>query len=143
MRKALPALLLMALVCGLLKSAALAADNTVAIKEAASAAKAWLKLVDDGDYANSWKQASTLFQHDVSADSWARRVAGVRDPLGPLISRNLVGAQYATSLPGAPDGQYVVIRYSSSFKNKTSAVETVTPMLSKDGIWRVSGYFIK
>jgi uncharacterized protein DUF4019 len=36
----------------------------------------------------------------------------------------------------------VVIRYSSSFKNKTRAVETVTPMLSKDGAWRVSGYFV-
>ncbi|MGA9534411.1 MAG: DUF4019 domain-containing protein [Desulfobacterales bacterium] len=27
--------------------------------------------------------------------------------------------------------------------NKTSAVETITPMLDKDGQWRVSGYYIK
>jgi hypothetical protein len=109
----------MALVCGLIKSAALAADNTVAIKEAASAANAWLKFVDDGDYASSWKQASTLFQHRVSAESWARQVAAAREPLGALVARNLVAARCATSLPGAPDGQYVVIRYKSSFKNKT------------------------
>jgi uncharacterized protein DUF4019 len=75
MRKTLLALALMALVCGLIKSAALAADNTIAIKEAASAANAWLKFVDDGDCASSWKQASTLFQHRVSADSWTRQVA--------------------------------------------------------------------
>ena len=30
-----------------------------------------------------------------------------------------------------------------SFKNKASAIETVTPMLNDDGVWRVSGYYIK
>ena len=33
--------------------------------------------------------------------------------------------------------------YASSFEHKKAAVETVTPMLDKDGHWRVSGYFIK
>jgi len=28
-------------------------------------------------------------------------------------------------------------------ENKTSTVETITPMLDKDGQWRVSGYYIK
>jgi len=42
-----------------------------------------------------------------------------------------------------PDGEYVVIQYDSSFEHKQSAVETVTPMLDKDGKWRVSGYYIK
>jgi ribosomal protein S17E len=37
----------------------------------------------------------------------------------------------------------VIIQYDSSFENKKSAVETVTPMLDKDGKWRVSGYYIK
>jgi hypothetical protein len=46
-------------------------------------------------------------------------------------------------LPGAPDGEYVVIQYESSFEHKQAAVETVTPMLDKDGTWRVSGYFIR
>jgi hypothetical protein len=45
-------------------------------------------------------------------------------------------------LPGAPDGEYVVIQFESSFEKKKSAVETVTPMLEKDGKWRVSGYYI-
>ena len=58
-------------------------------------------------------------------------------------SRELLSAQHMTSLPGAPDGDYVVIQFKTSFANKKSAVETVTPMLEKDGVWRVSGYFIK
>ncbi len=48
-----------------------------------------------------------------------------------------------TSLPGAPDGEYVVIQIQTSFENKKSAVETITPMLDKDGRWRVSGYQIR
>ncbi len=50
---------------------------------------------------------------------------------------------YATSLPGAPKGQYVVVQYKTSFANKPSAIETITPMLEKDKKWRVSGYYIK
>ena len=67
----------------------------------------------------------------------------VRVPLGAQMSRVVKSKQYTTSVPGAPDGQYVVIQFTTSFKNKGSATETVTPMLDKDGSWRVSGYFIK
>ncbi len=42
-----------------------------------------------------------------------------------------------------PDGEYVVVQLETSFANKKAAVETVTPMLEKDGRWRVSGYFIR
>ena len=50
---------------------------------------------------------------------------------------------YVTELPGAPDGQYVVIQFKTAFANKQSAIETVTPMLEEDGRWLVAGYFIK
>jgi hypothetical protein len=48
-----------------------------------------------------------------------------------------------TTMPGAPDGEYVVIQYQTTFEHKNSAVETVTPMLDNDGQWRVSGYYIR
>ena len=63
--------------------------------------------------------------------------------MGKLLSRKLKSATYKTTMPGAPDGEYVVIQYDSSFEHKQAAVETVTPMLGKDGKWRVSGYYIK
>jgi hypothetical protein len=67
----------------------------------------------------------------------------VRKPLGKLISRSIKDATHTTSLPGAPDGEYVVIQFQTSFENKKSAIETITPMMDPDGVWRVSGYFIK
>jgi len=119
------------------------AADQVAVDEATKAADRWLKLVDNGDYKQSWMTASTIFKNAVTEAQWARQVGSVRKPLGALVSRKLKSAQYATSLPGAPDGKYVVIQYDSVFQNKSAAVETVTPMLDKDGQWRVSGYFIR
>jgi hypothetical protein len=74
--------------------------------------------------------------------SWAPDNAA-RAPLGKVLSRTLKSATYATSLPGAPDGEYVVVKFDTSFEKKQSAIETVTPMKDPDGRWRVSGYFIK
>jgi hypothetical protein len=70
-------------------------------------------------------------------------LTAVRNPLGGLVSRELGSKTYMQSLPGAPDGEYVVIQFKTAFENKKSAIETVTPMLDSDGEWRVSGYYIK
>ena len=60
-----------------------------------------------------------------------------------MQSRSFPDAAYKTELSGAPDGKYVVIRYRVSFENKAGAVETITPVLDKDGLWRISGYFVR
>ena len=60
-----------------------------------------------------------------------------------MKSRELLSKLYSTNLPDAPKGQYVVVQYKTSFANKPSAIETITPMLDKDKKWRVSGYCIK
>src|SRR5690606_23043329 len=100
-------------------------------------------LVDAGSFADSWKDAAAYFQAAVPQEQWERSLTGVRKPLGALVSRKLKSAKIAKSLPGAPDGEYVVIQFDTSFENKKAAVETVTPMREKDGSWKVSGYYIK
>lgn len=104
---------------------------------------AWLALVDSGKYADSWQEAASIFKMHVTQDQWTKMVGPVREPLGKVVTRKLKSAQYTKTLPGAPDGEYVVIQYDTSFEHKPAAVETITPMLDKDGKWRVSGYFIK
>ena len=110
---------------------------------AVKAAAQWLALVDEGKYLESWNEAAQLFKGAVTGAQWKTSVMGARNPIGKLISRSVKSKQYTRSLPGAPDGEYLVIQYAASFENKKSAVETVTPMLDKDGKWRVSGYHIK
>lgn len=112
-------------------------------KAASDSTLQWLALVDSGKYADSWHESSSFFRSKISSPLWEKSVAAARSPFGALISRTEKSKTTATTLPGAPDGQYVVIQYDTSFANKKAATETVTPMLDKDGKWRVSGYFVK
>jgi hypothetical protein len=120
-----------------------AASNPQAEADAVVAAKAWLSLVDGGKYAESWDEAAPLFQAAVSKEQWLQAMQGMRKPFGNNLSRELKSQRYRTSLPGAPDGEYVVIQFKASFENKAAAVETITPMQGRDGTWRVSGYYMK
>jgi hypothetical protein len=66
-----------------------------------------------------------------------------RKPLGKLISRKITKTKESSTLPGAPDGRYVVMSFKTAFEQKKSAIETVTFMLDSDGKWKAAGYFIK
>jgi hypothetical protein len=112
-------------------------------KAAVSAAEKWLAAIDAGQYAESWKEAAELFRNALTQEQWVNSLQAGRKPLGKLVSRKVLMKTYNTSLPGAPDGEYVVIQFQTSFENKRTSIETVTPMMEKDKKWRVSGYYIK
>ena len=104
---------------------------------------AWLILVDHGKYVDSWKEASTLFRSALTEGAWAKQIGQVRGPLGDVASRKLLTATYSKTLPGAPDGEYVVAQFQTEFAHKKSAVETVVSAREKDESWRMAGYFIR
>jgi Protein of unknown function (DUF4019) len=112
-------------------------------KAAQEAAEAWLALVDSGKYSESWNEGAQILKTAVSKEQWESTLQKVRTPLGKLDSRKLKSAQNTKKLPNAPEGEYVVIQYETSFENMKAATETIIPMVDKDGKWRVSGYFIK
>ena len=123
-----------------------AADSTAAASpeaDAQHAAEAWLAVIDAGKYAESWTETAAMFRAAMDQPGWTKALNTVRSPLGSLKSRALRSAHYTKSLPGVPDGEYVVVQFDTAFDKKQAAVETVTPMKEADGHWRVSGYFIK
>ncbi|MBL1147118.1 MAG: DUF4019 domain-containing protein [Pseudomonadota bacterium] len=103
----------------------------------------WLQLVDREKYSESWEGASAYFKAAVTQEDWTHSLSAVRKPLGNTLMRKLTVSEFLTELPGAPDGNYLVVLYETVFQNKQHAVETVTFMQEADGHWRVSGYFIK
>jgi len=117
--------------------------NEVTEKAAITAAGAWVSLVDGGNFSESWNRAAGFFKNAVTKEQWLNSMKVYRVPLGKMVTRKLRSKQYTKALPGAPDGEYVVVQYETQFENKKSAIETVTPMLDQDGKWRVSGYYIK
>jgi hypothetical protein len=115
-----------------------------AAKQAARvSAEAWLGLVDRAEYAQSWEQAATFFQSSVSKEQWQQAVQGVRDSLGPLASRKFRASEYKASLPGAPEGKYVVVYYDTAFAKNPSTTESVTLVQEPDGSWKLVGYFVQ
>ncbi len=131
------------LVLCLVLSTGIAAGGDGKKKAALAAAEAWLALVDGGTYGQSWEEAAAYFRNAVPREKWEESLRTIRGPLGTIASRKVKTSTYATTLPGAPDGEYVVVRFETSFAHKKSAVETVTPMRERDGTWRVSGYYIR
>ena len=119
------------------------AQDAQSVASAEAAAVSWLALVDAGDYARSWDQAAGMFQGSITRTDWVKAAADVRSSLGRLISRKVKSATFTRTLPGAPDGEYIVIQYDSQFQHKPSAIETVTRLREQDGSWKVSGYFIR
>ena len=110
--------------------------------QASSSGEAWLKLIDSGKYADSWKEASAYFRSRVPEKTWISMVQGVRAPLGPLVSRSQPSVTFAKTLPGAPDGNYALMQFQTSFQKKANALETLTVMADGEQ-WRVAGYFIR
>ena len=119
------------------------APEALAKTEASTAELSWLALVDTGKYAESWKLASSSFRKVVPEEKWTTGIGGVRSPLGNVLHREPMNATYSTHLPGAPDGHYVITQYRTRFENKVDAVETVVAQKDTDGIWRISGYYVK
>ena len=111
--------------------------------EARASAAAWLKAFDAADYPSTWKAASEGFKAAVSSDSWSQTAKAVRTPLGQLKTRTERSATYTRSLPGAPDGEYVVIQFETVFENKAHSLETITAKREPDGNWKIAGYFVK
>jgi hypothetical protein len=127
----------------LLVAAPCFASNNPAIEAAKTTAAGWLRLVDAQDIEGSWERTSSAFKSAVTVAQWSQALASVRRPLGALRQREVKAEEFKTSLPGAPDGKYVLLQYQSTFENKAAAVETVTVVLDPDGAWKVVGYFIR
>jgi len=112
-------------------------------KPAVQAADTWLGLVDAEKYPEAYKGFSSFFKERMTEEKWTEQVKSARSIFGKVQTRKLKAATPATSLPGAPDGNYVVVQYDTTFEKKQAAVETVTMSLEKDNKWGVVGYYIK
>src|SRR5215469_6822018 len=73
------------------------------------AAEQWIVLVDDGQYDESWKEASKIFQ-DANPE-WQKKVQADRTQLGAKQSRKLKDIKSVAGGKGLPSGQYVMVKY--------------------------------
>lgn len=110
------------------------------IKSAKAKVDEWLKGIDAGRYSESWENVNDTLKEHTPRDKWIAVLTRVRDPLGPVKSRETVGE-------AETKGSSVVFKFRSLFENmpaKTTQMnETVVATESADGKWLVGSYLIK
>ncbi|CAH1044998.1 DUF4019 domain-containing protein [Halomonas sp. TD01] len=112
------------------------------VQTAEAAALAWLESIDNGEVEQAWEASSPLLKTPLSPRMLRRIIELARHEFGPVESRQRVQVSHYQSMPGAPDGDYMVFIFHTRFENKTRGIETVTPHL-ENGEWRVSGYYVQ
>ncbi|MGJ8634522.1 MAG: protein kinase domain-containing protein [Luteolibacter sp.] len=104
----------------------------------------WLKNIDQGQYEESYNQASEFLKNAITKDQYAQALKSFRTPLGKdLPKRTVAKIEASDKIPGGPDGDYRIIQFRTEFEHKKSAIETITFMKENDGQWRAADYFIK
>jgi hypothetical protein len=121
-----------------------ASDPVAEAKQEAAARVAtdWLKLIDNAEYGKAWDECSALFREKVTRQQWVDGIPKNRADYGKFNVRKLDGTAYRKELPGAPDGDYVTVRFISDFEKNPAADELVT-LVYQGGAWRPIGYLLR
>lgn len=118
-------------------AAAIEAREAQVRAEVAASALAWLALVDEGRWEESWAATGTTFRELNTSEIWASVSEDVRVPLGAVTSRELADQDF---VPAPPNG-YVMVKLHTSFANKADTMETLA-LVREAGEWKVVGYVI-
>jgi hypothetical protein len=139
MRKGL-AFLVMVASFGIILALPLAAQESADESQAKQAATVWLAIIDKASYGEAWDAAGQMIKSVVPKEQFENGLIGMRTPLGAIVSRKAVAFESKSTLPGMPDGEYVMVGYNSQFEKKQSASESIVMSREPDGVWRVIGY---
>ncbi len=103
----------------------------------------WLALVDSGKAGAAWDLASKQLQSAVTRDKFVAAIRDARKPLGNVEGRTAERFARAHELPGAPEGDYVIIEYKARFAKGRELREQLVWAIEDGEIWRVAGYYYR
>lgn len=112
------------------------------IPAAIAAAWQWLVFVDGEDYGAAWASASPLWKDSTSEEKWTAALRALREPLGGIQKREVVRALAATSIPGRPEGSYVIVQFRANFASRSDVMEKLTMARSASGDWQACEYAV-
>ena len=106
--------------------------------------------IDDGHYAQSWKDASSYFQRRLTSEKWEDLSKSVRTPLGKCDVRQQLSIcrprrtsrdrEERRSAGRGIRGGRIPIR---PYENLKHASETVSVYKEADGTWKAASYVIR
>jgi len=101
---------------------------------AAKAAEAFLKLVDEGRWADSYAATGAEFRRINTLKTWSDVSAKVRPPLGKVLTRDIVGNEF---VPAPPMG-YRLVKFRSTYANGAQQTESLS-LAWENGAWKIAG----
>jgi hypothetical protein len=122
--------------------AAIQKQNEVLVKYAESI----VSMIDNGQSAQVWDQASDVAKKTVSRDQFTKATEADRAKVGKMTSRKVEGVSRALSngKEKLPEGLYVNVNFATKFSNEAKPVrELVSFHLDSDKKWRLSGYTLR
>ena len=117
------------------------APHAADIRAARQAAETWIALLDAGNFDQAYGLMGQAARAQITPDQWKAQLKASRTKYGKLASRTFQYTDYATTLKGAPPGQYVVLDYLCAFVSGKSAPETIV-MAKVHGQWQVAGFAV-
>ncbi len=117
------------------------APHAADIRAARQVAEAWIALLDAGKFDDAYGQMGQAARNQISVEQWKTQLKTSRTKYGKLTTRAFQYTDYATTLKGAPPGQYVVLDYLCTFVSGQSAPETIV-MSKVNGTWQVAGFAV-
>lgn len=110
------------------------------LKAAKAKVDEWLKGIDAGRYSESWENVNDTLKERTPREKWIGLLTRVRDPLGPVKSREALGE-------AETKGSSILFKFRSVFENMpakvTQMTESVVATQAADGKWLVGSYLIK
>jgi hypothetical protein len=104
-----------------------AAAGAVTDEEAAArdTALAWLRAVDRGDFAESWKRLLPGCNTFWDSPAYSREMGTIARFLGPIESRKLKSLLPRSTLPDLGPGRFVSVVFDSNYEKQDNLTEIV------------------
>lgn len=133
----LAALLVPASPIAILPGAGAAGTEAAAEAAPARAAEAFLVLLDEGRWADSYAMTSAEFHRLNTLAVWTEVSQRVRPPQGAALTRDVIGVEY---VPAPPMG-YQMVKFRSRHADGADQTETLS-LVREDGAWKIAGIVV-
>ncbi len=123
------------------------ASHTAPTSEAApsveSTGRAYLEMVDSGDFAHAWLVACDARSCGVDEPAFARDMTRTQATLGKLLSRAFESARPSARPAAGVDRQALTLTYRAHFEKMSDAIETLDIVEDPQGAWHPVGYDVR
>lgn len=113
-----------------------------AVDASEQAARAWVGLVDQGSYGNSWDAGALALRLVMHRKEWILSLETMRKPLGKPVNRKVADIRLAQDPKGLARGNYMIIIYETDFSSGHTAKEILTLQEINNGNWKVLTYLV-